>query len=481
MDTHGLSSEESAFARSAPLPEGVAALRVELRDRRITDVTPDLCALLDDEAEAIVGRPLGSLWLAAERSAIRARFDDVVLLGGDSFGALALDLTGQAITHVDVDARFEYLGGQRLDILLTPTARAVSDRRPAVPDRHVDDAERPRDDSRGTELLGVLHAAGHAALLVDDSGLVSGATPGIDALFPVPAEALDAQPLEALFELSDPAEEALASARESGERQTVRASPEGVSLPLLLEWIPGLAPDSGVALLTPVVDDGPSAETERLKFQSQLVSHVAHDLRDTSASVYCGLRTLVDSLQDGSDELETAEAALVESKRVNQIIDEVLAVSRPGRLRRVELDLNHVLTETLDRYEARAAEIGVDIARDLGPGVRISVDRSSLERAYGNLIDNALHAMQDGGTLSVGTELEERVGNGILVSIADTGGGMAADFQASVFEPFVTNKEGGSGLGLAITRRVVLDHGGQIDFESEEGVGTTFRIWLPRI
>jgi signal transduction histidine kinase len=65
--------------------------------------------------------------------------------------------------------------------------------------------------------------------------------------------------------------------------------------------------------------------------------------------------------------------------------------------------------------------------------------------------------------------------------VADTGIGIKPELQASVFEPFVTDKEGGSGLGLAIARRVTLDHGGQIDFESEVDHGTTFYVWLPRM
>ncbi|MFN2252235.1 MAG: hypothetical protein ACK2UL_09995, partial [Anaerolineae bacterium] len=263
METHGLSSEDAAFARPAPLPEGVPALRVELRERNITEVTPDLCALLDDEEVAILGRPLASLWLTAERDAIRARFDEAVLLGSDSFGSLALSAAPPGCTHVDVDARFEYVGGQRLEVLLTPAGpESALVGRVAEPPAEAD------GEIERSELLGILHAAGHAALTVGQDGRVTGATRGIDALFPVPAEALRDQPLEDLFDLSPAAEDALASARATGERQTVRATPDGVQLPLLLEWIPGRAPGAGVALLTPVADEAVSAETERLKFQS---------------------------------------------------------------------------------------------------------------------------------------------------------------------------------------------------------------------
>jgi signal transduction histidine kinase len=110
----------------------------------------------------------------------------------------------------------------------------------------------------------------------------------------------------------------------------------------------------------------------------------------------------------------------------------------------------------------------------------VLADLSQLERAFDNLVENALQATPHYGLLRVGCRAEDRGRPGVRVTIADTGLGIPADVRPNVFEPFVTTKPAGTGLGLAITRRVVLDHEGQIDFETDHGRGTTFVIWLPR-
>src|SRR3990170_7263704 len=123
MSTHGLPLHLSGDGGPPPLDEGQTALRVELRERRITAVTPALATLLGCAAERLVGRTLGDLWPEMERCAIAERFDDVVLLGHDAFGALAVVRDGAPSVWVDVDARYLYRGGQRLEILLAALER----------------------------------------------------------------------------------------------------------------------------------------------------------------------------------------------------------------------------------------------------------------------------------------------------------------------------------------------------------------------
>jgi signal transduction histidine kinase len=95
-----------------------------------------------------------------------------------------------------------------------------------------------------------------------------------------------------------------------------------------------------------------------------------------------------------------------------------------------------------------------------------------------NLALNALDAMPSGGTLSL--RVEEQDGN-VVVSVADTGAGIAADVGRRVFEPFYTTKEPGrgTGLGLTVTYGIVQEHGGSIDYVSRPGVGTTFTVTIP--
>jgi signal transduction histidine kinase len=244
--------------------------------------------------------------------------------------------------------------------------------------------------------------------------------------------------------------------------------------------VPGGRPGTGYLALS--ASGRPSSgDTERIRLQAQLVAHVSHDLRGALAAVQSGLRALADDLAAGSDEQETAALSLAQVERARRIVEEVLALSRPGRLRKTNLPVDEVLAGLADRYRPQALEKGVTVDTRLAPGMLVSADRSNLEAAFGNLVENALRAMPAGGRLTLTLEPEERSSAGVLVCVGDTGVGIRPELGATVFEAFVSDSPGGSGLGLAIARHVVLAHGGQIDFDTEVGKGTTFRVWLPRL
>ena len=133
----------------------------------------------------------------------------------------------------------------------------------------------------------------------------------------------------------------------------------------------------------------------------------------------------------------------------------------------------------LPRYRKRAAGASIELEARLQSGCQVMADLSSLERLVGNLVENALDATPPGGALCVTTRAESRGQPGACLSVRDTGIGIKEETRPNVFDPFFTDKHGGTGLGLAIARRVVFDHSGQIHFDSKEGEGTTFHVWLP--
>jgi signal transduction histidine kinase len=539
MTTPGLLADDQASGALAPLPEAVPALRVALADARITAVNLSLGALLRRQVEDLVGRALSDLWYPTERLALEQRFDDVVLLGGDTFGAIALPASDRSPVWVEVEAHFLYRGGQRLEVFLHPLTRPAEAEAPSgasealvvVPDTPSsvatttpkDDGHEPQDlvpvsvataepflvttteapladephvaigdvgaprPTAGTLVAGsaplaivmaVLEAAGAAALAVSSDGVVGSATPESERVLRAPIARLRGASFESLLALSEAAAEALRIARAARSRQSVLADLADGQGAVVLEWVPADQPGAGYAIF--MADMPASEEAERLRLQTRLVSFVSHDVRESLAAVYCGLRMLADEVPADAPQRLTVERVLAESSRANRIVDDVLAVSRPGRLRRVDLDLGDVLRDTIARYRAKAASGCVDIREALVPGVLVMADLASLERAFGNLIENALEATPHGGTLTITSHLEDRTRPGIRVSVSDTGVGVRSDIAPNIFEPFVTDKPGGTGLGLASTRRIVLDHEGQIDFESEIGKGTTFYVWLPR-
>src|SRR5207342_3130175 len=104
------------------------------------------------------------------------------------------------------------------------------------------------------------------------------------------------------------------------------------------------------------------------------------------------------------------------------------------------------------------------------------LDAAQIKQALVNLIKNAIHAMTKGGTLTLQTD---QGADGIIVTVADTGGGIPQEQISRIFEPFYTTKKKGTGLGLMIVQRIVREHKGRIELESHVGQGTAFRLWLP--
>ena len=107
----------------------------------------------------------------------------------------------------------------------------------------------------------------------------------------------------------------------------------------------------------------------------------------------------------------------------------------------------------------------------------ISIDPAQIKQVLVNLVKNAIQAMTKGGQLTLRSH---RAAEGVVLTVADTGGGIPEEKISRIFEPFYTTKKKGSGLGLMIVQRIVRDHGGRIELESRVNHGTTFRIWLPR-
>jgi signal transduction histidine kinase len=119
----------------------------------------------------------------------------------------------------------------------------------------------------------------------------------------------------------------------------------------------------------------------------------------------------------------------------------------------------------------------VDIRRDLAADLPlVQGDRDLLARALGNLVSNALDALDGAGTLTLRTA---RQPDGVRVDVEDTGPGLSEEQRTRLFTPYYTTKRGGTGLGLAIVQGIVSDHGGRIEVTSAPGAGTAFTLFLP--
>ena len=166
-----------------------------------------------------------------------------------------------------------------------------------------------------------------------------------------------------------------------------------------------------------------------------------------------------------------------EIHRLDYIVTQFLQAIRPAQPQIQLASLNEVAERTLELLRPELDNRGLEVKTRLDRHLPASpLDPAQLQQVLVNLIKNALQAMTKGGTLTLQTG---EGAEGVWLSVADTGGGIAQEQMNRIFEPFFTTKKRGSGLGLMIVQRIVRDHGGRIDLESHPGRGTTFRIWLP--
>jgi two-component system, sporulation sensor kinase E len=166
-----------------------------------------------------------------------------------------------------------------------------------------------------------------------------------------------------------------------------------------------------------------------------------------------------------------------EIQRLDYIITQFLQAIRPAQPQVRPASLNAVVRETLELLRPELENRGLRVNEKLDHKLPDApFDAAQIKQVLVNLCKNALQAMTRGGVLTLCTEARE---DGVCLVVADTGGGIPQEMLNRIFEPFYTTKKKGSGLGLMIVQRIVRDHGGRIQLESNVGQGTTFRIWLP--
>jgi two-component system sensor histidine kinase HydH len=220
-------------------------------------------------------------------------------------------------------------------------------------------------------------------------------------------------------------------------------------------------------------------ENERLAAVGRMAGGVAHEVRNPLSSIKGLALLLKNKFPVGSREQDTADLLIQETERMNRTITEMLSFTRPSALHLGRIDLAELLARSLELIRAEAVdnriETVLDADKDLEP-VLGDIDR--LQQVMMNVLLNAMQAMEQGGTLTV--SLKNRIeSQEVELRISDTGEGIAADILPQVFYPYVTTKQGGTGIGLAICQKIIADHGGAIELESEQGKGTTVIIRLP--
>ncbi len=221
---------------------------------------------------------------------------------------------------------------------------------------------------------------------------------------------------------------------------------------------------------------------ERLSSLGHLAAGVAHEIRNPLNAIGMGLQRLKREFppQDPSKREEYTsftELILKEIRRMNEIIERFLTLSRPFQLDLRMSSLTELLENLITLFQEEASSRGIILRKqadsELPP---FKMDSERLTQAFINIMKNGMEAMGPGGILSIETRpLKDQV----VVTVSDSGPGIPADRMEKIFNYYYTTKEKGVGLGLPIAHRIIEAHGGQLLIESKPGIGTKVTVRLP--
>ncbi|MFZ3110976.1 MAG: ATP-binding protein [Rectinemataceae bacterium] len=220
---------------------------------------------------------------------------------------------------------------------------------------------------------------------------------------------------------------------------------------------------------------------ESLAALTTLAAGVAHEINNPLGSISIRIQLLEKIMRaDRPDKTAMTmhlDVVKEEIERLKQIVVDFLFAVRPMDIRLMSENPGPIIEEIAELILPEAERSGIDvqlsIAKDLP---RVLLDKRHIKQALLNLIQNAMAAMADGGTLTIKAE---NVSDEIRISIADTGTGIPEGLLTKIFEPYFTTKKSGTGLGLTITFKIIKEHSGDISLESKEGSGSIFTIHLP--
>lgn len=217
---------------------------------------------------------------------------------------------------------------------------------------------------------------------------------------------------------------------------------------------------------------------ERLATAGKMAASFAHEIRNPLSSMRM-LAQMLMRKQDLSEarRKQSMEYILEEIERIDVIVKGFMDFARPAFLDPAPHDLNQVLQEVLDLMEANLNHHQILLIKKFAPDLpAIPLDRDKLKQAFMNIVLNAMDAMPEGGTLEILTLQDS---DRVRIDVVDTGVGIPPEDLNRLFEPFFTTKSQGTGLGLANAKRVLEQHGGDIQGKSVVEQGTTISLWLP--
>jgi two-component system, sporulation sensor kinase E len=217
-------------------------------------------------------------------------------------------------------------------------------------------------------------------------------------------------------------------------------------------------------------------KSDTLNVVGELAAGIAHEIRNPMTALKGFIQLLQGEIQE--DRSLYFQVILSELNRIDSIINEFLILAKPQVVKYTRADIIQIMKETVELLSAQAAlfNVQIDVRYDTSlPSV--FCEPNQLKKVFVNMIKNAIEVMQNGGMIKI--LIENDYNRFVHISIQDEGSGIPVEKLKKLGEPFYTTKERGTGLGLMVSYKIIEEHKGRIEVESQEAVGTTFHIHLP--
>lgn len=224
-------------------------------------------------------------------------------------------------------------------------------------------------------------------------------------------------------------------------------------------------------------------QSEKMSAFGQMSAGIAHEVKNPLAGILGYAQIAKKKLEDKPEIANYLEIIEKETTRCKEIVENLMKFARQEKATLSRIDINKAVKDSVRLVEHQITVSGIKIVQIYasdGSPIYVEGNTNQIQQVMLNLMLNAQHAMENKGTLTVTTHLDEPRGR-VMIMVSDTGCGMSEEVKARIFEPFYTTKGvgKGTGLGLAVSLGIIKDHKGSIDVDSTTGKGTTFTISLP--
>ena len=223
---------------------------------------------------------------------------------------------------------------------------------------------------------------------------------------------------------------------------------------------------------------------EKLMLLGMLASEIAHEV-GTPLNIISGRVELLSS-KEKADESAKKDLEIISNQieRITKIIRSRLDITRRRTGKTINVDLKKLIVSLAEFLRPQLEKNGIQIHIRLKEEVYVKADEDQMQQVFLNLLLNAIEAIPNGGTITIG--LHERVRDGSRfweILVQDTGTGISKEILPLIFEPFYTSKKevGGTGVGLSVVKQILKNHGGEILVETELNRGTSFYVLLPKL